>query len=259
MGRAEMVGQTFVELADTLVEDYEVIEFLNLLAERCVQLLGVADAGIVLIDGDDLRLVASSSERMRLVELIELQRDDGPCLDCCRDGGRVREDDLEGAVDRWPKFAPAALAAGFRSAYAVPLRLRQERIGALNLFADGVGGLGEDDQALGQAMADVATIGILHQRLLEERTTLTGQLQTALNSRVAIEQAKGRVAEQAGVDLDEAFRLIRGYARHHNRRLSEVVAAIIDRDLTAVEMQSTSSTAPATLTSHQKARPGRRG
>lgn len=239
MGREEMIGTTFVELADTLVEDYDVIEFLHLLAERCVQLLGVAEAGVVLVDGHgNLRTLASSSERMRLVELIEVQRQDGPCLDCFRDGGRVREDDLERAAGRWPTFGPAALEAGFRSAYAVPMRLRVERIGALNLFADRVDGLAEEDQALGQAMADVATIGILHQRVVHERTSMTEQLQAALNSRIAVEQAKGVVAEQAGVDMDEAFRLLRGYARHHNRRLGEVVAAVIRRDLSATELHT---------------------
>ncbi len=234
MARDDVAGRTFVELADTLVEGYDLIEFLHLLAARSVSLLGVSEAGVVLADEHgNLRAPASSSERMRLIELIEVQRQDGPCLDCWRDGGPVREDDLEAAVARWPQFALAALDAGFRSVYAVPLRLRTQRIGALNLFADRPAGLAADDEALGQAMADVATIGILHERFLRERETLSEQLQTALNSRVTLEQAKGIVAEQAGVDVDEAFGLLRGYARHHNRRLSDVVVAVISRDLSA--------------------------
>jgi len=243
MAREELIGKTFVELADTLVEDYDVIEFLHLLAERCVQLLGVNEAGVVLFDAHGrLRPLASSSERMLLVELIEVQTEDGPCLDCCRDGRRVRADDLEGATGRWPKFAPAALDAGFRSTYAVPMRLREERIGALNLFADRVGGLTEEDQALGQAMADVATIGLLHERVLQERAVVSGQLHAVLNSRIAVEQAKGLVAELAGVELSEAFELLRGYARRHNMRLGDVVAAVIKRELSADQLRATPRT-----------------
>jgi len=238
MAREELIGTTFVELADTLVEDYDVIEFLHLLAERCVHLLGVNEAGVVLYDAHGrLRPLASSSGRMQLVELIELQTQDGPCLDCCRDGHPVREDDLEEASARWPQFAPAALDAGFRSTYAVPMRLREERIGALNLFADRVNGLTEADQALGQAMADVATIGLLHERLLQERAVVSGQLQTALNSRITLEQAKGLIAEQADLDMSEAFDLLRGYARHHNRRLADVVAEVVNRDLSADQLR----------------------
>jgi len=247
MAREDLIGRTFVELADTLVEDYDVIEFLHLLTERCVQLLGVTEAGVVLFDAHGrLRPLASSSERMQLVELIEVQTEDGPCLDCCRDGRQVREDDLAEATGRWPQFAPAALDAGFRSTYAVPMRLREERIGALNLFADRVNGLTGEDQALGQAMADVATIGLLHERVLHERAVVSGQLQTALNSRIAVEQAKGLIAEQASVDMGAAFELLRGHARHHNRRLGDVVSAVINRDLSADQLRVTPRARSAT-------------
>ena len=243
MARDEHLGRAFVELADTLVEGYDVIEFLHLLTERCVSLLGVAEAGVVLADArGEVRALGSSSERMRLMELIELQRRDGPYLDCWQHGGKVREDDLEANVGRWPHFGPAAVSAGFRSAYALPLRLRNERIGALNLLADRPAGLAEADEALGQALADVATIGILHERVVRERKSLAEQLQVALDSRVALEQAKGVVAEQAGVDMDEAFRLLRRHARHHNRRLSEVVAAVVNRELSATDLRVTRRT-----------------
>ena len=194
----------------------------------------MTEAGVAVVDArGNLRPLASSSERMQGIELIEIQRSDGPCLDCVRQGGAVREDDLGAAIGRWPQFGPEAFAAGFSSVYALPLRLRAERIGALNLFADRPAALPEDEEELAQAFADVATIGILHERLLRESETVTEQLQTALNSRVTLEQAKGVVAEQANVSIDEAFGLLQGYARRHNLRLGGVVVAIIDGELSA--------------------------
>lgn len=239
MAREDLAARTFVELADTLVDSYDVIDFLQLLAERCVELLGVDEAGIVLDDRrGNLRVLASSSERMRLLELFELQAEDGPCLDCFRSGEGVREDDLEAGRGRWPHFAPSALEAGFRSVYALPMRLRDDRIGALNLFANSRSALPEADEVLGQALADVATIGILQERFLHERDALTEQLQTALSTRVVLEQAKGMLAEQAKIDVDQAFILLRGYARNHNMRLGEAARAVMEGGLTAEALQS---------------------
>ncbi|HMJ74564.1 MAG TPA: GAF and ANTAR domain-containing protein [Iamia sp.] len=236
----DLVGRTFVELADTLVEGYDLIEFLQHLAERAVELLGVTEAGVVLADArGNLHALASSSERMRLLELIELQRADGPCLDCWRSGESVRADDLEEEAARWPSFAPAAVEAGFRSVYALPLRLRDDRIGALNLFAEGRDGLDEVDEALGQAMADVATIGIIHERAMSDRTSFSDQLRAALQTRITLEQAKGMVIEQAGVDADEAFALIRRFGRATGTRLSEVARALTTRALAASDLTVT--------------------
>jgi hypothetical protein len=195
----------------------------------------MTEAGVVLVDPQgQLRAMASSSERMRLIELIELQRKDGPCLDCFVSGEAVREDHLAEARARWPHFAPAALDAGFASVYAVPMRLRDERLGALNLFANETGGLAESAEFLAQALADVATIGILHERFIREREEVTEQLQVAFTTRIVLEQAKGVVAEAAKLDIDAAFAVLRGYARHHNLLLSEVAARVVSRKL-AVE------------------------
>ena len=232
MAREDLVAHTFVELADTLVESYDPIEFLHLLTERCVSLLGMAGAGVVLADSHgQLRALAASSERMHLIELIEVQRQDGPCLDCWRSGEAVHEDRLADAKERWPQFAPAALEAGFGSVYAVPMRLRNERLGALNLFANETRGLVEPDETLAQALADVATIGILHERFIRQREEVSEQLQIAFTTRVVLEQAKGVVAQARNTDMDEAFALLRGYARHHNLLLSEVARQVIDRAL----------------------------
>ena len=234
MAREHLIARTFVELADTLVEGYDPLEFLHHLAERCVEVLGMAEAGLVLVDArGQLQALASSSERMHLVELLEVQHEDGPCLDCRRSGGAVAEDHLADTAGRWPHFAPAALEAGFASAYAVPMRLRNERLGALNLFANETSGLADTDLVLAQAIADVATIGILHERFIARREEVTEQLQVAFNTRVVLEQAKGVVAEAARIDMDNAFALLRGYARHHNLLLSEVARQVIDRELVA--------------------------
>lgn len=239
MAREELLGRTFVELADTLVDSFDLIEFLHLLADRCVALLGASEAGVVLADpAGNLRVLASSSERMRNLELFEVQNHDGPCLDTWRSGTPTSEADLAGSTDRWPRFSPVALAAGFASAYALPMRLRDNRIGALNLFADQPDGLSLADAALGQAMADVASISILQERFAHEHHALTDQLQTALNSRVILEQAKGVVAEQAKLDMDGAFDLLRGYARGHHRRLGEVALEVIDKRLDTRTLRS---------------------
>ena len=241
MTRQDLLSRTFVELADTLVENYDQIEFLHRLAERCVSLLGLAEAGVVLVgSGGQLRPLASSSERMHLIELIELQRQDGPCLDCWRSGEAVREDRLAEAQARWPRFAPAALAAGFLSVYAVPMRLREERLGALNLFANQPYGLIEPDEAVAQAMADVATIGILHQRFIHQREEISEQLQKAFNARAVLEQAKGVVAAATSTDVDEAFALLRDYARHQRLLLSEVARQVMSRELAVETMRSPS-------------------
>jgi hypothetical protein len=233
--KQDLVAHTFVELADTLVEGYDPTEFLYRLTERCVSLLGVAEAGVVLVDvHGQLRALASSSERMHLIELIELQSKDGPCLDCWRSGEAVREDHLADALARWPHFAPAALAAGFASVYAVPMRLRDERLGALNLFANEDRGLVKSVETLAQALADVATIGILHERFIRQREEVSEQLQIAFNTRIVLEQAKGVVAQAMNIDIDEAFATLRGYARHHNLLLSEVAGQVIAGEL-AVE------------------------
>ena len=222
------LADVFVEMADTLVDDFDVIDFLHVLTERCVQLLGVSAAGLLLTDQQDrLQVVAASSERTRLLELFQLQTDQGPCVDCFRTGQPVSVTDLPSAR-RWPRFTAAAAEVGFAAVHALPMRLRAEVIGALNLFDTNPGAMDRDKLRIGQALADVATIGLLQQRAIHRRDVLTEQLQTALNSRVLIEQAKGVLAERLHVDLADAFTLLRSGARSHNRRLSDLAQAIVD-------------------------------
>ena len=220
--------QTLVELADTLVADFDIVDFLHTLANRAVELLDASEAGLMLADQrGGLRMVASSSERARLLELFEIQNEEGPCLDCFKGGSAVIEEDLETNPGRWPLFGAEARASGFRSALALPMRWRNQVIGALNLFRSAPGSLDAAGMVTGQAMADIATIGILQERAVREARIMAEQLQSALHSRVVIEQAKGVLAERAGVNMDEAFQMLRTYARGHNHRLHDVAAATI--------------------------------
>jgi GAF domain-containing protein len=228
-GREGHLVHAFVTLADTLVDDYDVVEFAQELVEDCVSLLDVDSAGLLLADlRGGLQMLASTSEQTRMLELLQIQSDDGPCLEAYRTGQQVLVDDLASDTSRWPEFAARASADGFGSVIAIPLRLRSERIGALNLFRRVPRSMTDSDLLVAQALADVATIGILHQRVLTRGALVNSQLQTALNSRVLIEQAKGVLAERLGIDMDQAFVRLRSMARSNNRHLSETARAVID-------------------------------
>jgi transcriptional regulator with GAF, ATPase, and Fis domain len=234
MPREALLARTLVELADTLVDDFDVVELLTLLTDRCVDVLDVAAAGLMLAAPDgDLRVMASSSEAMRLLELFELQSQEGPCLDCYRTGQAVLNQDLAAVNGRWPRFAAEALEAGFRSVHALPMRLRGTVIGALNLFHVEAGELRPADVDAAQAFADVATIGILQHRAAVESQLVNEQLHTALNSRIAIEQAKGVLAERLGLDMEQAFSTLRSHARNHNLRLVDVARDVVNGMLVA--------------------------
>jgi GAF domain-containing protein len=225
----QLLSETFVELTDTMVADFDVIDFLHVLTDRSVLLLDASAAGLLLADPrGELRVVAASSETARLLELFQLQNDQGPCLDCFRTGQPVTVADLAAEAQRWPRFAFAAQQAGFAAVQALPMRLREQVIGALNLFRATPGAFAPADIRIAQALADVATISLLHERSMRHSDALNEQLQTALNSRVVIEQAKGKLAERLGLDMDQAFRLLRDYARNHNLRLAELAQSFID-------------------------------
>lgn len=229
MTREQLIATTFVELADTLVDDFDVIDLLHTLASRSVELLDTSAASIVLADQrGGLRVMASSTEEARLLELYELQNDEGPCLDCFRSGQPVGYDGLPATRSSWPAFTQRLQELGFSSAQALPLRLRNETIGALNIFRTSPGLLSEADLRLGQAMADVATVGLIQQRTISERELLAEQLQSALNSRIVLEQAKGILAERSGLPMEQVFQMMRAYARNRGLRLGIVAAQVID-------------------------------
>jgi GAF domain-containing protein len=224
----QLLSATFVELTDTMVADFDLIDFFHVLTTRSVELLDVSAAGLLLADPrGELRVVAASSEAARVLELFQLQSDQGPCLDCFRSGAPVACTDLN-ADPRWPQFAQQAGQAGFSAVQALPMRLRDQVIGALNLFRGSVGAFDPEVVHVGQALADVATISLLHDRSMRRTDTLNEQLQTALNSRVVIEQAKGKLAERLGIDVNQAFTLLRDQARNRNQRLSDLARAVVD-------------------------------
>ncbi len=219
---ARMVG-AFVEMADTLVDDYDVADVLHRLVEHCVDILDAAAAGLLLADQrGSLQVLASSTEKVRLLELFQLQANEGPCMDAYRTGEPILIDDLAAAAGRWPFFAPQAAKQGFAAVHAVPLRLRGEVIGALNLFGRRVSRLSSADLKVAQALADTATIGILQERAIRRGEVLTEQLQTALNTRLIIEQAKGVLFHAGNLDMDDTFDMLRRYCRSHSARLSDV-------------------------------------
>ncbi|MGO9342155.1 MAG: GAF and ANTAR domain-containing protein [Acidimicrobiales bacterium] len=231
-GREEWLARTFVELVDTLVADFDVIDLMSTLVDRCAELLESSEVGLALADvHGELRVLASSSERMRVLELIEIQNDEGPCRDCFISGEQLVNQRLDALEGRWPNFGSEARSAGFKMVHALPLRLRNETIGAMNIFNVDLVELTAQEVNLAQALADAATIGILQERAVRYGVELAGQLQQALNSRIVIEQAKGVVAERLRVGMDEAFDRMRGYARGNRRRLGEVAVNLIDGSL----------------------------
>jgi GAF domain-containing protein len=231
----QRLAEVFVEVADTLVDEFDLIEFLQLVTARTAELLQAGAVGLLLADQHgELQFMAASDEATKLLELFELQHHEGPCLEAFRSGAPVSTADLTTATGRWPLFAPRAVAAGFASVHAMPMRLRGEVLGALNLLGSGLGTLEPADVRIVQALVDVATIGLLQERTIRRGELLTEQLQGALNSRVVIEQAKGALAQIHGISVDAAFERLRGYARRNGRRLSEVAQTVVSEDRSSV-------------------------
>ena len=226
---AERLSKIFVEVADTLVDDFDLLDFLHMLTVRTAGLVGASAVGLLLADQrGQLRFMAASDEKARLLEILQVQISEGPCYDAYRTATPVINEDLSQAGDRWPEFSRHALAAGFRSVHAFPLRVRREVIGALNVFGSTVGGnFDEADVQIVQALTDTAAIALLQERAIRSGEVLSEQLQGALNSRIVIEQAKGAVAQSLGISIDAAFTVLRGYARRNNRKLTEVAHEVL--------------------------------
>jgi len=219
-----LIARTFVELADTTEPSFELAAFLRVLADRCAELLGAEAAGVVVTDGD-VTAVEGSTDAVRELARLDLEGEQGPAADSRSSGGTVRCDDLGRAAESWPDFAVATREAGFSAVFVIPMRQRDEIIGAVTLFS--AGAIATDEAGLGEALVRVAASGIVHQRTRRRQKTLVDQLQVALTSRIAIEQAKGVLAERLGVPVGQAFQALRSYARSHNRKLVEIAEAVV--------------------------------
>jgi transcriptional regulator with GAF, ATPase, and Fis domain len=235
--RERQITQAFVALASSLVSGHDVVDLLNDLTTDCARLLDVASAGLLLADSrGQLHVLAASSQRTHHLEVFQVQREEGPCLDCYRDAAPVTVADLEQEAYRWPQFVKAARMAGFASVHAVPMRLRDNVLGALGLFGTSTGSLNDDDLSLGQALADVASVALIQDKVAADRSAVNEQLQTALTSRVVIEQAKGVLAQQGDLDMTQAFAVLRRYSRDHNLKLTDVAKATVTRSLSAQQV-----------------------
>ena len=227
MPNQALLVRTLVKLADNLVDDFDVVDLLSLLSDRCVDALDVTAAGVMLAaPSGALQVIASSSDAMRTLELFQLQSDQGPCVEAYHSGRAVINLDLAAEGGRWPDFAARAISAGFHSTRSLPMRLRGQTIGALNMLHAEAGPFDDDDIAAAQALADIATIAIVQHQIAIDSQTLNSQLSAALNSRVVIEQAKGKIAQANAIDMDQAFQRLRNHARNHNLRLSDLAEQV---------------------------------
>jgi hypothetical protein len=230
--RAERVSAAFVKLTGALVADYEVLDLLYALVEASVDLLGATAAALLLADPrGELQVVASTSEGSQLVEIRQLRAGEGPCVECYKTGAPVVVEDIALLHGQWPDFQATALSQGLRSVQAVPMRVHGRTIGSMGLFGEDPGTMARSDTAIGQALADVATISILQERTIKEATLVNEQLQRALNSRVLIEQAKGVIANRSQVTMEEAFRRLRSSARSSSQSLQETASQVIEGSL----------------------------
>lgn len=232
-----LLVRTFVDLADNLVDDFDVVDVLSVLSARCIDVLGVAAAGVMLAaPSGALQVVASSSDAMRTLELFQLQSDEGPCVDAFRTGEQVVNRDLAEAGSRWPRFAASATAAGFHSAHSFPMRLRRRALGALNLLRTEPGLLDAAEIVAGQGLADIATIAMIQHQVVAGVQMLNSQLSAALNSRIVIEQAKGMISQATHCDMDGAFQRLRHHARNHNLRLAGLAADVVSATVSPGEL-----------------------
>jgi hypothetical protein len=237
--REQLIAEAFTSLASGLAAPFDGVDLLHRLTLRCARVLDMDAVGVLLADGSGrLRVAAASSEQTRSLELFQVQGAEGPCLECYRTGDPVSVADLAAEVDRWPRLVPVAVAAGMASVHAIPMRLVDDVLGAVGLFGTRVGGLDDVSLNLGQALAEVAAVVFAAGNALDDREAVVDELQTVLRGRVAVEQAKGLLAQQGGMNMDAAFALLRQFSRSQGRRLVAVAHSVVERQLTAAGLMA---------------------
>jgi len=235
--RERDIIHAFVGLSNELVDGYDIVDLLTDWTENCARLLDVAAAGLLIADGRGvLHLIAASSEGTHYLEVFQLQRDQGPCLDCYHTGAAVSVPDLAAESHRWPEFARVAESVGFASVHAVPMRLRDTVLGTFGLFGNAPGSLNESDSALAQALVHVASVALVNERSASDRQLVNAQLQHALTSRIVLEQAKGVLAASGNLEMEDSFTVLRRYARDHGHRLTDIAQRVVDRDIRGQEL-----------------------
>lgn len=240
MNRETMLARTFVDLAATLVREFDTIDLLHMLTERSASLLDADAASLILADQrGELQVLASTSPQAQMLDVFQVHTSEGPCYDCYVSGRPLVNVDLAEAGERWPSFHRVTTDAGYRSTHSLPLRLHDQVIGALNFFCIHESELGDDDVELAQALSDVATVGLLQERMTRRHELLSEQLQSALNSRVLMEQAKGMLSERATIDVEEAFALMREHSKRTERSLAHVANDVIDGSIEAADLTVT--------------------
>lgn len=236
--REHQLVDAFVSLTDSLVSDYDVVELLQTLVDNAAELFDAQAAGILLVNPQqELEVVASTSERSSFIGLMQLRAGEGPCVEAFATGETVSVEDPEEMQRRWPLFAATSAQQGYASVHSIPLRLRDSTLGSMNLFRETTGALNTTDAVAARALTDVATISILQQRTTEHAVLVQQQLQHALDSRIAIEQAKGFLAHTHQIDPDAAFDMLRSYARSQQARIAETARHVVDRRVTIPAVQ----------------------
>lgn len=239
--REGRLAEVLIGLADTLVSDFDVTDLFLRLVESCAELADTDHVGLVLADQTGtLQVMATTSEEALVIELLQLEKQDGPCFDAYRSGSPVFVPDVSApeAQERWPDFVRVSSQAGINSVTALPMRLRQHNLGALNMFRTRKGLLNDDELATARALAGIASISILEDRAAHDARLVINQLQQALDSRVVIEQARGIIAQQSNLGMEEAFAKLRRYARDRNLRLRNVAERVVSRQLDPSEIWS---------------------
>ena len=237
--REQDIIRAFVDLSNELIQGYDMVDLLSELTANCARLLDVAAAGLLLTDGRGvLHLLAASSESTRHLEVFQLQREQGPCLDCFHSGSAVIVPDLQAESQRWPDFARVAASVGFASVHAIPMRLRESVLGTLGLFGNVSGRLKDEDLSLAQALVHVASVAIVNEKSASDRDIVTAQLQHALRSRIVLEQAKGVLANGGQLEMEDAFQVLRHYARNKGAKLSDIAEQLVNRQIRGQELIS---------------------
>lgn len=222
------LARTFVDLARSVNSGVDIVEVYSMLSDRCVQLLSVEACGILLIDPrGDLRVIGSSSHSAELLDLFQVQNDEGPCLVCCRTGESISDSELS-EQGPWPRFAALVREHGFTEVHAVPLRARDVVLGALNLFATSP--VGDEQLSIARAMADAATIALLQADPDVDAIVMSRRLHLAVETRMSVDQATGIVAQRFGISVDDALVRLRSVADGEGRRLGDVAGAVVARD-----------------------------